>query len=99
MSDPSTFDSSRSRLKKTTIPADIRALASEDAFRGPGNLAGRVDVSPSATVIDEQRPWFKWSGAAADDYEIALYQGDDEIAHSGRQRGTSWLCPRTLDRG
>ncbi|HEY6137919.1 MAG TPA: hypothetical protein VI670_09170, partial [Thermoanaerobaculia bacterium] len=85
---------------RVEIPAGIRALAADDAVRGTtAKAAPRVTVTPSATAIDDVQPRLRWSDAGADAYEPAIYEGDREIARGPRQRQTSWLCPRPLERG
>jgi len=82
------------------IPPDIRGLGVDDAYRGAVQFGDtRATVAPAGTMIDELQPMFRWGGATADRYEVAVYQDGNEIARSPRQTATSWLCPRPLERG
>ena len=88
------------RNGRVEMPADIRALGADDAYRGaPPAGSVHATVSPAGIVIDDLQPTLRWSVAGADDYEVALYQDGNEIARSPRQTATSWLCPRPLERG
>ena len=87
------------RTGRVEMPADLRAFASADAFRGGPDAASPVRLAPTATVIVETQPRFTWSGVSADDYQVRVYSNGRAVASSNRLRGNDWLCPITLERG
>ena len=88
------------RSGRVSMPAEIRALAARDEYRGPeSESTSKVKVSPSGTAIDEVQPRLTWSGIGADDYQAAIFDGDTEVARGPGQRETSWTVPTPLQRG
>src|SRR5207247_338866 len=75
-------------------------LLAEDVYRGAGRESAiRGTVAPSSTVIDELQPRFEWNGFEGEDYQVALYANDQEVARSARQASTWWVVPLPLQRG
>lgn len=85
---------------RVDVPDDIQALAAGDIYRGNGQeTAGRVVVSPAASVIDDLQPRFRWTGTQADTYEVQVYEDGKLIVRSEGQSDTVWVSPQPLARG
>ncbi|HYC91861.1 MAG TPA: hypothetical protein VEO54_21795 [Thermoanaerobaculia bacterium] len=89
-------------VRKTSVlpfPADIRALAEGDTFRG-GGKEGRAEeqVWPAATAVAETRPELRWPAMPGARFVVSLGVQGDEVARSGPLTRPRWRAPE-LRRG
>jgi anti-sigma factor RsiW len=68
---------------------------------GPTEATGFAPLSPVATVVESDRPRFRWAAhPGASRYEVAVYDARfEEVARSEAVTGTEWSAPRPLPRG
>ena len=68
---------------------------------GPTDAAAFGPLSPVGTVVESDRPQFRWSAMpGASRYEIAVFDARfEEVARSEAVTDTEWTSPRALPRG
>jgi anti-sigma factor RsiW len=85
-----------------------KPAALEGLLAAPGTLLGEAAgpgrfslLTPLATVVEAERPTFRWHPLAeADGYEVRVYDADyHEVLASGVVASSSWTPPRPLRRG
>jgi len=87
------------RSGRAAIPEDVRALRrTPDTFRGSATDSAAT-LSPSGEAVDEQRPRFQWTAAAAGPYVVRIFYGRKEVAHSPELSEPAWIPDRPLQRG
>ncbi|HYI10802.1 MAG TPA: hypothetical protein VEK57_17210 [Thermoanaerobaculia bacterium] len=80
-------------------PADLAELdPPPDVLRGTEGSA-KAELSPAGVVIDETRPELRWEGREGAAYVAWIYEGETEIARSGRLTAPRWRPGRALPRG
>jgi hypothetical protein len=81
------------------FPADIRELATPDAFRGePHKLEASV-MWPVATAIDDERPELRWRAVDGARFMVVITSAGKELARSESLTTSHWRVPIALPRG
>ena len=73
----------------------------EGGIRGPGERAPFDILGPDRTVVESDRPLFRWAALrGATSYAVAVFdQRLNQVAQSGPLSATEWKPPRRLRRG
>jgi hypothetical protein len=80
------------------MPDVLRSLRpKQDVLRG-ATSAGSA-LSPAGVVLKTAQPLFTWPAAKGSRAMVQVFQGDEEIAHSGVLTTSQWRPERALTRG
>jgi hypothetical protein len=89
--------------RRVDKPAVLEALSrdTEMLLGGPEEAGGAVIVGPAGSVVESDRPSFRWRALRGEtSYTVAVYDGRYElVAKSDRLSATEWTCPLALRRG
>jgi len=90
------------RAQHIEVPAVLADLAGRTGvLLGESTQASGVDLlGPLGTVVETQRPLFRWKPAAGGEYRVTVYRDTyEEVAASAWTRGGEWQVPKRLERG
>lgn len=105
---PRTAEADRAVLEKALVDKRVDAAASvSDLSAKSGVLLGSPAeaprgklLAPLATVIETERPVFRWEPIAGARFRVSVYDSSyNLVASSGSVAGTEWQIPKPLRRG
>lgn len=89
--------------RRVNRPATLEALSTEtETLLGAPGKAGGVDIlSPFGTVVESDRPLFRWRGSGGEaGYVVTVFNDRyNRVAQSGLLSTTQWMPRQALQRG
>lgn len=83
-----------------TPPLVARLVGARGPLLGPDDRTAFALSSPVGTVVEDDRPTFRWRALpGADSYSVGVFDADlTSVAESSPRRGTEWRVPKPLAR-